>query len=67
MVAVELLDDVPNHVAGLGVADAFQELVEFVIADMIIFVQICRNEGVKCQHVQVRSQVTGLIQVYQDS
>lgn len=54
IVAVELLDDVPNHVAGLGVADAFQELVEFVITDMIIFVQICADKGIKCQNKQLR-------------
>lgn len=66
IVAVELLDDVPNHVARLGVADAFQELVEFVITDVIIFVQICTNKGVKCQHIQVRLQVKDLMKVYQD-
>lgn len=48
LVAVEFLDDVPNHVARLGMADAFQERLEFKITDMSIFVEICMDQGIKC-------------------
>lgn len=44
MVAVELRDDVPNHVARHGMAGAFQQLVELIIADVPVPVQICTKE-----------------------
>lgn len=48
LVAVEFLDDVPDHVARLGMADAFQQRLEFKITDMSIFVQICMDQEIKC-------------------
>lgn len=49
LVAVEFLDDVPDHVARLGMADTFQELLELVVTYMFIFVHICKRKSTKRQ------------------
>lgn len=49
LVAVKFLDDVPNHVARLGMPDAFQELVELQVTDVSIFVLICMRKRIKHQ------------------
>lgn len=43
LVAVQFLDDLPNHVSRKGMASVFKELVEFIIIYLSIVVQIYRN------------------------